>query len=412
MDNNPDNIAGDTPADSNQPADNSSADTMSTPYYEQEPSTGGLSIEPDTTPAASVSSENPVPTSSPFGPPIESLGTQPNFGSTTPEAPVVNTSSSTEFTPTKPISDITTPSTSTTDSSTKPPVVATVPDNSSSQVIDEKKAIANGKKTFIKLPKQKKSHKGLFVLLIIVLVLVAGIVGGYFYLKTSADSAADAYTTKAKTYLNSVYTAATADNVADPATLKTNVDAITKPILDKPPLSDVEFISSKHADAVTLNSKVVSQVNALDAVLTNLSDSYSFGTEYSTLSDEAATVSSTVKSDSTKAETLKMLADYQVVLEKMKTLVDGTTLPEDVADAVASLKMALSDEIMATKDQITAFTADDDTAYQAAKTAFSQAATKETAAFKKIKDYNSGIPAQIKTAADVLKAFLVSVKTN
>lgn len=423
MDNNPDKQPNDEVDKSQPPVDNQIPDVNSMPNFDEEPATSKDSTETpkpaETNPIVDVPAENPVPASSPFGPPIENLGTQPGFDSTSPETPVVN-SSSASATPTKPISDIAPPTpVATTPNVIEPdtpadidptPAVAPVLAASSNQVVDEKKAAKEGKKTFIKLPKQKKSRKGLLALLIALVVIIGGLGGGYFYLKTSADAAADSYTTKAKTYLNEVYTTASASTTGDPADIKSKVDGISKPILENPPLSDIDFISSKHAEAVKLNSQVVAQVSALTATLLDLSDTYTFVSEYDTLSKEATTVSGTVTSDSTKDETLKMLADYQAVLEKMQTLVAGALLPDTLKDAQANLKTALDDEITATKAQITAFTADKDAEYKQAKTDLATAAAKEADALDQIKTVNEAIPGQITSATDALKAFIAGIK--
>lgn len=422
MDNDPNNQSSGAPEEPKLSTDSQMTDVNSTPNFDQEPATGGFAADmptsSDPSPEVNVPKENPVSASSPFGPPIENLGTQPDFGPTSSVSPVLNSSSSTDMSSSKPISDIApptpvaTPNILESSSPVEPvPVVAPVPVGNSNQVVDEKKAAKDGKKTFIKLPKQKKSHKGLIALLIILVVIIGGLVGGYFYVKTSADTAASNYTTKAKTYLNEVYNIATSDAVTDPAALKSKIDGVSKPILEKPLLSDIDFISSNYAEAGKLNSQVVAQVSALNATLLDLSDTYTFVVDYEALSKEATTVSGTVTSDSTKAETLKMLADYQVVLEKMQTLVDGVTLPDTLKDVKSDLKTALTDEITATKSQITALTADNDTDYKQAKTDLATAASKEMSSMDSIKKVSSEVPGQIKSAANVLKAFLTSIKS-
>lgn len=440
MDNNPDNKPVDASADPNPQTNSQAPDVDSVSNFDQEPATGGPTVEAtpaaDPDPVVDVPVENPVPASSPFGPPIENLGTQPGFDTTPADSPVLNNSTASDTPNTKPISDVAapaasavpatpvapippTPSVSSAENKDSnaaapatPPAATSVPEAHSSQVADEKKAAKAGKKTAIKLPKQKKSHKGLFALLIILVVVVGGLVGGYFYLKNAADTAASNYTAKAKTYLNEVYDTAAISSTSDPAALKSSIDGITKPILEKPLLSDISFVSTKYPEAAKLNNQVVSQVNALTSTIMGLNDSYVFGTEYDSLSAEATTVSGTVTSDSTKTETLKMLADYQIILEKMQTLTEGAILPDSLAKAQSDLKTALTDEIAATKAQTAALTADKDDEYKAAKADLAAAAVKEASALDTIKAYNLTIPTQIESAAETLKSFIAGIKVD
>lgn len=412
MDNNPDN----------SPNSDSTPEASSTPAYDIEPSTDANATQatPDAGDSVtpSVSTENPVPDTSPFGPPIENLGTQPDFGSSDSVVNATTPSvSPSDGMSAKPISDVMTPSSSPSSANlsepandTPSPEPAVVAGATTAPMMETAKSKRDGKKTVIKLPKQKGGKKGLIITIVVLLVLIAAAVGGYFYVKTSADNAADDYTASVKTYLSQVYNAASATGTADPGVVKSSIDSISKPILEKPLLSDIEFVSQKHADATNLNGQVNSHVSALTSTLMELGDVYAFSTEYDTLSQQATTTSSKVTEDSTKAETLAMFDDYMVVLEKIKSLVSDAVLPGDLSDAQTSLSTALDAEIAALKDEIAKFTADDTDGYEAAKIAFNTASTDEATAYSLVKTYTDTIPAKVQAAAELLKVYADSVK--
>lgn len=330
------------------------------PSFDQEPTTQPVAPEtPDPVTAPALSSQDPVSTEP--VPPV----TAPN-----PFGAALNNELA------KPISDV------------KPPEVpsSVAPETPAPQV--DSPVVA---------PPKKKAKTGLWVTLGIIIVLLAALAGGYFFIKGNADRVADTYTNQVKVYLASVYTAVNSPTDS-PSTVKDNVTKFTKPRL-----GDAQFntLSTKYADAQKLDTNTTAKIAGLTAKL----DEYAgFDAFQSVITDQTKVISAIPASGISTS-----ITQISGALDKMKTATTGAVVPMDLQADLATYSTNLNKVITAATAVKTASDAKD-TAGLATATASFETAFTSLSLPSSFKTYSSNLANDMSNAATDIKTFDDSIK--
>jgi|GEM_PF-2529518 hypothetical protein len=184
----------------------------------------------------------------------------------------------------------------------------------------------------------KKKRTGLWISLISVFVLLGLLVGGYFYLKSQADSVASDYTGEVKAYLIEVETAG--DNIGtDPVGAAGQISELTRPTLGP---AMTEFVSSEYSEAVELQKEVDAKVSAVLSKVVEVQNQLEvpdFVEQY-----EAKIIQLT---NQRLAETddEEFSEDYLANLLELQTLVADVALPETLDDSKEALTVAINQEV-------------------------------------------------------------------
>jgi len=246
-------------------------------------------------------------------------------------------------------------------------------------------------------PIKKKSLAWLWITIVALVIIIAGLVSAYFVIRGAADSAADSYTVSAKAYVADVYDAAitAADNPAD---IVTSIEAIDAPILKEATLAN---LSTTYSDAEALQKNAASKVNALKEELTQYANFYEL---YQGLQE---TDKELQKADTSSGEAY--LSDFYDTLGTYQKLLDTSVVPDDVMTDVESL--AAKHELLynAWGDALDAYRDGTRAQYDAAVKKYSDAGPAFKTAFIKIKSYYDDLSKKVKESANIFNEYVKTV---
>lgn len=378
--------------------------------YDQEPPTDPDNVDVDTpniTPEEQPNSTNEPNTfsegDSPFGPPIENIGSMPNPKSgkamdviQPPEEiePVNNEPSGTEL-PTDSDMEIETKNEASSALLQATPLEEPAEQQQQTDVVPE--------------PTEKKRFKGLVIGAIAFVLLAGAAAVGYVMVKSNADTVASDYVTSANAYIDSVYTLASPQPIENPAELRSQIAAIDRPVLENAFLSG---ISSSYTEA----NKMQEDVNvAIGAVILKLEELESyielqeFVADYLEATQEGEAILAGLGENSTAVQKTEAYTEYIANLEALKESVDAVTLPAELSTERLALSGAIEEEIAIYESRITALGATSTNTTTPATTSededLNDIRTTREEAFSAIEDYSDGInPAAQATASEVLEA--------
>lgn len=406
MNNDPTNSPNDTPHDQNTPE----PDTM--PVFDVEPTTDPTQAKvAESTPTTEF---NPPVADSPFGPPIESLSTGPTFpvdpptsipsvpstpvASHAPEPVVATDSSATSF-----------GASTFSSSSSETALGASTPEpavNEPSQApVAEPAPVAA---TPVTAQPKKKKRLGLWISLVALVLLLGAAAAGYFFVKTSADTVADAYTADVKTYLDMVYDTATVGS-SSITTVSSDLAAIDKPKLDDVFLGS---ISQKYTQAIDLSKEVASQTSDFDATLADLEAVFKLDAEQDKVDEKVKTITASVSDAKTEAQITDVFTQLKDAMKESRDSLEKAVLPEDLHEAQMKTVAAQDDAITAIEEMVSSLTSKNQAAYTAASGDFTKASTAVSTAVKPIDEYVKNLATKLSDAVKELKSFNDTIKKD
>ncbi len=317
--------------------------------YDQEPPTDPdkpvVNSEEDTVLGEGSFNEPPSEGSeSPFGPPIENIGSVSNTTTSKKIVDVVQAPEN-EFMKSKPV--MTAAADSDLEIETK--------NEAASALLQPAPAEAPAPQADTAEPVKKRRLTGLITAIVVVVLLAGAAALGYFVVKNNADTAADEYVVAANGYIDEVH-GLTSQPLDNPSALRTQISAIDRPVLQDAFLSE---LSSKYSDAEQMQENVVSAVGLIALRLEEMetfSEVQKFVEYYTETTLEGQAILTELTTNSTDEQKTAAYTGYIAHLESLKEDVDAITLPTEVSADGLSLSGALEEEIVIYEARLAAAT--------------------------------------------------------
>lgn len=256
---------------------------------------------------------------------------------------------------------------------------------------------------------QKRNLLWLWITLGAVLLIVIGLLAGFFVVKSAADSAARTYTGQVKSYLDDVYDSATSA-ASNPGDIKKAVEAIDAPVLQPAVLNTV---SSDYGAAIILKNDATMQVKALTDTLGRYATVHTFYTQYLKLSDQLTVISDKgVAAAATGSRTLvsTYLSSFLDTLGDIVTLVDESKLPNGLDKDATEVGNVYSEMSTDWGALVAAFNSRSSTAYSTAYDSYQISSDKLGAAVSPITAYYNSLSSKTREAANELRSYRSTIK--
>lgn len=262
--------------------------------------------------------------------------------------------------------------------------------------------------TVVQLPK-KRSLLWLWLTLGASLLIVAGLLAGFFVTKSAADTAAYAYTSSVTSYLDNVYDAATSA-ATNPSDVQKAIEAIKAPVLASTPLGRV---SGNYTAAEKLKSDVTSHVDTLTTKIKGYAQVQVFYTDFQNLGSDLATISKTIPADTAKdrvALTTTFMTRFGDKLKELETLSTSAIVPTDIQADVAELGRVSGKRHTDWSAMISAYDSENSAAYKAAYDNYSKDTTELSSAERPVTDYFDALSSKTHDSAKELQAYRNTIK--
>jgi len=258
-------------------------------------------------------------------------------------------------------------------------------------------------------PPKKKSLLWLWLTLGAVLLIVAGLLAGFFVAKSAADTAAHAYTSSVTGYLDNVYDAATSA-ATNPSDVQKAVEAIKAPVLASTPLG---VVSGDYTAAGKLQTEVTGKVDALVTKIKGYAQVHAFYTDYLALYTDLQTLDTsgaTAIAAGSKSLVSVYLNSFRDKLDEVKNLSTKATVPSDIRASVADLGRVFGEMHTNWSAMVSAFNSGNSTAYDAAYANYEKSNSELSGVQRPVNDYFDALSSKTRDSAKELQAYRNTIK--
>ena len=258
-------------------------------------------------------------------------------------------------------------------------------------------------------PAKKKNLLWLWLTLGAISLIIVGLLVTFFVAKGAGDTAARAYTSSAKSYLDNVYDVATSP-ATSPNVVETAIEAIKAPILASSPLGSV---SSDYVAAGKLKTEVTNKVDTLTTQIKGYAQVHTFYSDYKGLySDLRAldtTGSAAIKANS-RSLVSAYLSSFRDKLKEFENLATKATVPSELRASVADVGRVFGEMHTNWSAMVSAFDGGNSGAYDAAYANYKKSNTQLANAELPISKYYDALSSKTSDSAKELQAYRNTLK--
>ncbi len=258
-------------------------------------------------------------------------------------------------------------------------------------------------------PSKKKSLLWLWLTLGASLLIVAGLLAGFFVTKSAADTAAHAYTSSVTSYLDNVYDAATSA-ATNPSDVQKAIETIKAPVLASTPLGSV---SGDYTAAGKLQTEVTGKVDALVTKIKGYAQVHAFYTDYLGLYTDLRTLDTSgaaAIAAGSKSLVLVYLNNFRDKLDEVKNLSTKVTVPSELRASVADLGRVFGEMHTNWSAMVSAFNSGNSAAYDAAYANYKKSNSELSDVQRPVTEYFDALSSKTHDSAKELQAYRNTIK--
>lgn len=255
----------------------------------------------------------------------------------------------------------------------------------------------------------KKSMVWLWTTIGAALLIVLGLVAGYFVVKGAADTAAQEYTASVKNYVDDIYDAATSPAVS-PSDIVEEIEDIKAPVLEPALLGE---LSDEYTSAETLQNQSNEKVDVLTKKMNEYARVDVFYTDYQKLYASLQALDAKGASAVATREKVLISAYLKEFLEKLEeiyNLVDSTSFSGTLGSDVEELGRVHRSMVSSWGGMSVAFDNGNSVAYDSAYDRYADVAEMLANAKQPVVVFFNDLSSKSRDTADELKAYRDTIK--